>query len=216
MSKKIKKVAGVGINDANYAITKYAMVDGKRKKIWECPIYRKWFNLLQRCYHVNSEGESFFPNYVGHTVDPRWYKFSDFKAWVEAQVGWESMELDKDLLVPGNTVYGPDTCIFVPKVVNTFVTKLQKNKAGVGLPKGVSHSKSKKPPYTVTTTCATRGLAQQHSKFKTVQEAHLHYLEFKMASFRAILPTLKDERVALALARYMNDQWNVYISSLID
>lgn len=35
---------------------------------------------------------------------------------------WEGMSLDKDIIVLGNKVYGPDTCVFVPCQVNNFLT----------------------------------------------------------------------------------------------
>lgn len=32
----------------------------------------------------------------------------------------EPVELDKDIKVKGNKVYGPDTCLYVPRTINTF------------------------------------------------------------------------------------------------
>ena len=34
---------------------------------------------------------------------------------------WEGMSLDKDIIVPGNKVYGPDTCVFVSIQLNSFL-----------------------------------------------------------------------------------------------
>lgn len=52
--KSGKLVHGVGINDADYAVTKWetVIVNGKQKQklIWFCPFHRAWGNMLQRCY----------------------------------------------------------------------------------------------------------------------------------------------------------------------
>jgi hypothetical protein len=34
---------------------------------------------------------------------------------------WEGKHLDKDILLPGNKMYSPDTCIFVSPALNTFL-----------------------------------------------------------------------------------------------
>jgi hypothetical protein len=52
-----------------------------------------------------------------------WYSFTAFKAWAEKQ-DWVGKQLDKDLLVPGNRVYGPDACCFVPQYINLTVVGL--------------------------------------------------------------------------------------------
>jgi hypothetical protein len=33
---------------------------------------------------------------------------------------WEGKQLDKDLLIVGNKLYSPETCVFVSKITNTF------------------------------------------------------------------------------------------------
>ena len=44
-----------------------------------------------------------------------------FRAWMVEQ-DWKGKQLDKDLLVQGNKMYSPDTCVFVDGVVNNFLT----------------------------------------------------------------------------------------------
>ncbi len=43
-------VLDIGINDADYSISKEEIIDGKRKVTWRCPYYVRWYNLLSRCY----------------------------------------------------------------------------------------------------------------------------------------------------------------------
>lgn len=111
MHKNRKLIYGVGINDADYYVSHR---DEKGKKI-SCPFYARWKRMLTRCYsekfHVTN------PTYVGCSVTEEWHGFSEFKDWMEKQ-SWEGMALDKDILVPGNRVYSPSTCVFVPRQLN--------------------------------------------------------------------------------------------------
>lgn len=104
-----KLVAGVGTNDANYRVNV--------KGVW-CPYYRRWNRMLQRAY--SSKPSCTSAAYYGVTVCEEWLTFSNFKAWMETQ-DWEDKHLDKDLLVPGNKVYSPETCVFVDSTVNGFI-----------------------------------------------------------------------------------------------
>ncbi len=103
-----KKVCGVGINDADYC------VQGKGKV--KCPYYIKWSSMLVRCY-----GKITSAWYEDCWICEEWLIFSNFRAWMETQ-DWEGKHLDKDLLVTGNKVYSPATCVFVDMSVNSFVT----------------------------------------------------------------------------------------------
>lgn len=113
MRKKNQIIYGVGINDADYYIN--PTIDGKRVK---CQKYRAWSAMLERCYSEKTQAKR--PTYIGCSVAPEWHLFSNFKRWMETQ-DWQGKELDKDLLVTGNKVYSPETCIFVHPIVNTFM-----------------------------------------------------------------------------------------------
>lgn len=112
MRKRNKLIQGVGVNDADYEIG--SIVNGKRK---QCPYYTKWQSMIVRCYSLKYQME--YPTYQGCTVCDEWLTFSNFKAWMETQ-DWRGKHLDKDLLVQGNKVYSPETCVFVDSMVNLF------------------------------------------------------------------------------------------------
>jgi hypothetical protein len=73
--------------------------------------------MLERCY--NPKYHAKYPTYIGCSVVPDWHSFMAFRAWMSKQK-WEGLHLDKDLLLQGNKVYGPDTCIFIAKQLNNF------------------------------------------------------------------------------------------------
>lgn len=113
MRKKTKLVCGVGVNDADYPVT--SAIGGKRVN---CPFYQTWKDMLVRCYSKKKQEKH--PTYIGCTVHTEWLVFSAFKAWMIKQ-DWQDNQLDKDLLIAGNKVYSPDTCVFVSKATNVFL-----------------------------------------------------------------------------------------------
>lgn len=118
MSRKVKLVYGVGVNDADYHVQIFQTVSGKRKLIWFCPFYRAWKDMLGRCYSPKLLAR--FPTYLGCSVVPEWLTFSVFRLWMIDQ-SWHGNQLDKDILKQGNKVYGPSTCVFVSSQLNNFM-----------------------------------------------------------------------------------------------
>ena len=119
-----KLVCGVGVNDLPYRTQVWEYVTengGKRvqKLVFRCPYYAAWKRMLERCY-----SEKFLeshPSYIGTSVCSEWLYASEFKKWMEQQ-DWEGKSLDKDIIAPGSKLYSPETCAFVLKATNSFVT----------------------------------------------------------------------------------------------
>lgn len=82
--------------------------------------YMTWVSMFTRCY--DSKYQIKQPTYIGCTVHPEWHNFQNFAKWYEENY-IENFHLDKDILVPGNKIYGPDTCCFVPQVINNLFIK---------------------------------------------------------------------------------------------
>ena len=112
-NKKFSLVYGVGINDSG--IPTYHMIDGKKT---QCPFYKRWVNILERCY--SEKWHKKYPTYKDCSVCDEWLFFSAFKLWMVAQ-DWEGNQIDKDILLPGNKIYGPEECIFVSGKVNSLL-----------------------------------------------------------------------------------------------
>ena len=86
------------------------------------------------------------PSYVGCSVCDEWKIFSNFRSWM-VQQNSEGRYLDKDILVRGNKLYSPDTCLFVPQEINNLLTvqnKRGKNKENEKFPVGVYQVKNGK------------------------------------------------------------------------
>ena len=119
-----KLLFGVGVNDLGYRVhvkEELPKNGGKRvqKSVFQCPYYTAWKEMLRRCY-----SEKFLesrPTYIGTTVCSEWVYASEFKKWMERE-DWQGKSLDKDIIVRGNKLYSPDTCAFVLKATNLFVT----------------------------------------------------------------------------------------------
>lgn len=121
MRKSHKLVEGVGITDVTYSPV-----------ATKCPYYSVWQSMLKRCYN-----QSFLiknPTYAGCSVNTSWHSFNTFKEWMQGQ-DWKDKQLDKDIRVPGNKIYGPDTCLFVSHHINGLLCT-QPNSRG-DLPIGV-------------------------------------------------------------------------------
>jgi hypothetical protein len=79
------------------------------------PLYGVWHSMKDRCYNKNLE---VYKNYGGRgvTVCDEWRDDPEaFIKWA-LENGWKpDLELDKDKLVPGNKIYSPSTCCFIPR-----------------------------------------------------------------------------------------------------
>lgn len=86
--------------------------------------YRTWYNMLNRCYNEKLHKKR--PSYIDCKVDEEWLCFQNFAKWDEGnyyEIEGETMCLDKDILVKGNKIYSPQTCIYVPKTINSLFVK---------------------------------------------------------------------------------------------
>lgn len=107
-----KMVRGVAINDADYQVS-------NNKVGIICPYYRFWFDMINRCYSGKQN------TYSDVSVCDDWLIFSSFKDWM-IDKDYSGKHLDKDLLVYGNKIYSPETCMFIPEYIN-YIFKYRKS-----------------------------------------------------------------------------------------
>jgi hypothetical protein len=91
--------------------------------------YERWHAMLRRCYYKVG-GKHVYPAYKDCTVCDEWLTFQNFADWHEQHYpkiegDWQ---LDKDIIVRGNTVYSPERCKYVTLADNAKVKRTRKNK----------------------------------------------------------------------------------------
>lgn len=97
-----------------------------------------WKGIINRCKHGGAE-HARHPSYIGATNE--FGSFDSFTSWSVKQVGYNcGWDLDKDVLRRQNKVYSEETCVFVPKAINSFLTNRKVRRGAY--PVGVSfHSR---------------------------------------------------------------------------
>lgn len=74
--------------------------------------YSAWIGMLGRCYRGI---------YTGITVNPDWLNFQNFAQW-HVDNYKEGFDLDKDILIPDNTEYSSDACVYIPTSLNAIAS----------------------------------------------------------------------------------------------
>jgi hypothetical protein len=144
-----------------------------------------WHSMLTRCYNNKFLNKN--TTYKDCIMCEEWHNFQNFAKWHEEnyyQIENEKMDLDKDILIKGNKIYSPETCIFVPHIINMLFTD-SKNKEN-NLPKGVRIIKRPKP-------YNTRYNGIHLGCFNTLVEAFEAYKTFKEEHIKEIANKFKDQ-----------------------
>lgn len=130
--------------------------------------YIKWANMMQRCF--SDEVHENKPYYAGCTVDVEWLNFSNYREWHKKNsMGDRKVDLDKDILIPGNMMYGSDTCTLVPHFTNTI---FETRNADAGIVLNDDTGK-----YDVT--MSVLGSKKKVGTFDTHEEAQNGYIEYR-------------------------------------
>lgn len=83
-------------------------------------ISRKWKDMMQRC-HDKEVHKKYKPEYADKCVCEEWQNYANFKLWYdEHHVFGNRIDLDKDILKPGNKEYSPETCVLIEHYINTI------------------------------------------------------------------------------------------------
>ena len=202
-----KLVCGVGVNDLGYRTQVKEWVTengGKRiqKHVFRCKYYAAWTSMLERCY--SKKYLESHPTYIDASVCREWLYASEFKKWMEQQ-DWHGKCLDKDIIVPRSKLYSPETCAFVLKATNSFVTASDAIRGEC--PTGV-HLYKHTGKYQAQCGNPFTGKNEHLGYFSTPEEAHEAWRKRKNELAQLVAATESDSRVVEALRkRYSFEEW---------
>ena len=169
------------------------IAEGKYNKKDYPHIYNKWRNMLMRCYEpycINKE-----LTYIDCIVCKDWHNFQNFSSWWEKNMyecNNECMDLDKDILVKGNKIYSPETCVIVPRRINLLFTKSDKTRGKY--PIGVHWHKANNK---FMTKCNVLDKKNNNKRihlgyYDTAEEAFAIYKQFKENYIKQVADEYKD------------------------
>ena len=125
--------------------------------------YEVWTGMIKRCYCPKAQKKK--PTYVGCSVVSDWHNFQVFALWFYKN-HIKGYDLDKDIKIKGNKVYGPDTCLFVTRKANAI-------EAHAGTYIFTSPNGERVEVYNLSEFCRGRGLLlQSMSKVQLGQRSH--------------------------------------------
>lgn len=146
-----------------------------------------WRAILHRCYSDKSLEKH--PTYKDCIVCDEWLCYANFKCWYDKnyyQIGNERMHIDKDILVKGNKIYSPETCIFVPQSINSLFIKANKIRNGtIGVSK-------RKYGYSAPTEIIN-GYNKKFGNFNTETEAFISYKKAKENYIKKVADKYRDK-----------------------
>lgn len=154
-------------------------------------IYNCWHAMLSRCY--SDKYKEKHPTYKECYVCDEWLYFPNFKNWYKENYyqidNLGRTDLDKDILIKGNKVYSPNTCVFVPEKINKVFTKVDKSRGDNVI--GVSFHKQNKK-YTANCNRSLIGSKDYIGIYETEEQAFNAYKKVKEDYISFICETYKD------------------------
>ena len=156
---------------------------------------RRGKKMIQRVFDAKYHARH--PTYIGASVCDEWKYFMNFRSWMMAQ-DWRDKQLDKDIIVPGNKHYSPETCAFVDSRINSLLLDSVSSRGKY--PIGVSYYKGYKK---YCATMRVNGKKRYLGCFDTPEEASLVYRKEKSRHVRHIaLTQVDDPRVRAGLLKH--------------
>ncbi|HHZ94383.1 MAG TPA: AP2 domain-containing protein [Flavobacteriales bacterium] len=185
--KRRSIIYGMGTNDSWYMTQR--RVNGK---VAACKIYTTWKNMIKRCSEYASEREKKF--YSDCSVCGEWLYFDSFYQWTKKQ-DWKGKQLDKDLLVEGNKIYSPETCVFVHQSINKLI--MDNERVRGDYPQGVDLT-----PWGFRAKISINGKHTHLGYFDSIKDASICYAQKKCDYIEDMCEMVSDERVSKALCSY--------------
>lgn len=150
--------------------------------------YIKWNAMLTRCY---SEKFSERKNYLECVVCDDWLNFQNFAKWYNEHKynlpGNERLELDKDIKCKNNKIYSPETCLLIPKRLNSIILNRRNDRGNYCL--GVTYRENLGK---YVASCNTNKSSSHLGVYNTELDAFNEYKKAKEQEILRILDTYKN------------------------
>lgn len=161
--------------------------------------YQAWRNMLTRCYDPSYLNKA--PTYIDCYVCDEWLNFQKFAEWYTANEFYGAgYQLDKDLLVQGNKIYSPKTCLLIPQKLNKAL--IENTTLSRDYPTGVCYDKSKR---SFAAQITMHGKHKLIGRFKTPELAESAYISTKDAYVKDLAVEFKgsiDDRLFIVLMNW--------------
>lgn len=104
------------------------------------PVYNTWKDMLQRC--CDEKFKKKHNTYKEVSVSEEFKNFQNFNKWFVDNTWHDDFKtLDKDILIKGNKIYSPSTCVLVNQKINLLFIRNDKNRGKY--PIGISKENNK-------------------------------------------------------------------------
>jgi len=148
--------------------------------------YAYWHQMMNRCYASFYNIEA----YKYCTVCEEWHNYQVFAKWYDEnyyEVQNEVMCLDKDILIKGNKIYSPETCVFVPQYINTLFIKTLERKNELPIGVVLDKNKNRKKRYRASADKIFIGMFETPEEafngYKNVKELHIKQVTDKYKKY---------------------------------
>lgn len=166
-----------------------------------------WRGMLSRCYDPYTMNK--YLAYINVTVCNEWHNYKNFTKWFldnYYEIENENTELDKDILIKGNTTYSPEACAFVPTKINRMFGGGYKGVEGI--PLGVCISRNvKDKKYVARYRNALLNDNIHIGYFKTKEEAFYEYKKHREVHIKEVADYYKDSVPMYVYEALYN--WNI-------
>lgn len=180
------------LGEGEYTPTKLIPSINKNRKT-NTSEYIAWCGMFTRCYDKDYHKKK--PTYIGCEVYEEWCNFQNFAKWYNEnkwKCGDSTMVVDKDILIKGNKIYSPNTCIIVPQELNSLFTSCKTVRGE--LPIGVSYTKQGRKHYRVrVSNHILENKRIDLGNYNTIEEAFLVYKENKEKVIKEVADYYKNK-----------------------
>lgn len=176
---------------------------GEYSKTTHEKLYSKWASMICRGYSEKYKAKK--PTYKDVSVCSDWHNFQNFAKWAVNRDDYlEEWEIDKDILIASNRIYSPESCCFVPRIINCAIrSSALKDKTKI--PFRISGGQKQYKVFITLDNSVKKALY-----FKDIEQAHSAVVEFKTKRVKELAEQFKQQlnsEVYLKLSNFVFEDY---------